>query len=399
VEPSPDTRRWAELIASARAQLIERWTRWVIEDPSIPEANRLSRPELVDHLPRLIDNIVAELEAREAGESSAQRVRRSQRVLDAATEHGRNRAGAGYDLRSAMRELGLFRTILIEVCAERGLPLMGVAATAVHRVIDTAFAEAAMTMEEAFTADLAAERDRAQQADADKEEFLTFLSHEARNVLNIILGWSRLADGADEAVLRKALAIIDRNGRLLSRLVTDIVDYRRAEMGKLQLDPRPIAVCDVVRAACEAARPTAGARHLAISLPACPEGIVIVADVDRMAQVLGNLLDNAIKFTGEGGRVEVSVDAREQDVVIAVRDDGIGIAPELVEHVFDPYRQGEGRTDKGGLGIGLALVRELVERQGGSVRCESPGLGKGATFSVTFPRHRAGDADAAGTAP
>ena len=232
-------------------------------------------------------------------------------------------------------------------------------------------------------------RREAQAANRAKDEFLATLSHELRTPLNAILGWSRLLAGGslDAETSRKAIEIIDRNTRLQAQLIEDLLDISRIITGKLRLDLRVVAVAEIVEGALESVRPSAEAKQ--IDIEACLDGCeeAILCDAARMQQVIWNLLTNAIKFTPEGGRIRVDTEREEGVVVISVTDSGVGIAPDFLPYVFDRFRQQDGASTRahGGLGLGLSIVRHLTELHGGTVRAESAGEGRGATFMVRVP--------------
>ncbi len=255
-----------------------------------------------------------------------------------------------------------------------------------------------------------AERSEARAEDAShrlareatlKDEFLATLSHELRTPMNAVLGWADLlVTGAlDERTQRRALDSIRRNSLLQSRLIEDLLDMSRIISGQVRLEGRPLDMHDAVETAVDVVRPTANAKGVTVEIRSAP-GSVVVADPTRLQQVLWNLLSNAIKFTPAGGAVSVSVDAAET-VIVTVRDTGIGITPAFLPHVFDRFRQADGTTTRehGGLGLGLSIVKTLVEMHGGSVRVASEGRGMGSQFSVSLPRApRGGEAVADGPA-
>ena len=221
-----------------------------------------------------------------------------------------------------------------------------------------------------------------------KDEFLATLSHELRTPLNVILGWTRmlLNDQLTEQARTHALELIDRNAQAQAQLVNDLVDMSRMTTGKLQVQLEPLPVVPVLEAALESVRPAAEAKDLSIHTSWRVQDANVLADATRMQQVLWNLLSNAVKFTPNGGRISVSAERVDRLIHIAITDTGIGIAPEFLPHVFDRFRQADSATTRryGGLGLGLAIVRDLVRLHGGAVEVRSPGIGKGSTVVVTF---------------
>ncbi len=230
---------------------------------------------------------------------------------------------------------------------------------------------------------------QAEQANRLKDEFLATLSHELRTPLNAILGWSQILKnrnlGASET--EQALTTIERNARSQSQLIDDILDVSRIITGKLRLDVRAVDLSQVITAAIDAARPSAEAKNIRLQILLDPRAGTISGDPDRLQQVIWNLLSNAVKFTPKGGRVQVRLERINSHVEIVLSDTGKGIEAEFLPHVFDRFRQSDGSMTRrhGGLGLGLAIVRQLVELHGGTVAVSSDGAEKGATFIVSLP--------------
>jgi signal transduction histidine kinase len=231
-------------------------------------------------------------------------------------------------------------------------------------------------------------RKAAEQANRAKDEFLSTLSHELRTPLNAMVGWSTLLRaGSVPAEQRdKALETIERNARVQARLVEDMLDLARIEQGKLVLSVGPLELVRVVEAAIDAVRPAAEAKQIRLQ-PVLDSHATIVGDADRLQQVVWNLLSNAIKFTPRGGRVQVRLRREPSFVEVVVADNGQGIDAEFLPHIFDRFRQADPSFTRraGGLGLGLAIVRSLVELHGGDVSALSDGAGLGATFVVRLP--------------
>jgi PAS domain S-box-containing protein len=232
-------------------------------------------------------------------------------------------------------------------------------------------------------------RRRAEEASRSKDEFLATVSHELRTPLNHILGWiTMLRSGRLQAPkTQKAFDTIERNVRAQARLIDDLLDVSRIISGKLLIERRQIEIAKVVEAAAESIGPVADDKGIAFMTTLTPETLVVSGDPDRLQQAIGNLLSNAVKFTPAGGRIELLLTREGPQVEITVRDNGQGISPEFLPHVFDRFRQQDATTARraGGLGLGLAIVRHMVELHGGSVRGESEGEGRGATFTITLP--------------
>jgi signal transduction histidine kinase len=239
-----------------------------------------------------------------------------------------------------------------------------------------------------------AERQREARAEAEaasrsKDEFLAVLSHELRTPLNAVYGWARMMQSgqAEGEVAARALDVIMRNAHAQVRLIDDLLDVSRIITGKMRLDVRPVDLQAVVEAALDSVRPAAAAKDIRLEPALDPRAVGVMGDPNRLQQVVWNLLVNAVKFTPTGGRVQVHLARMPAHVEIIVSDTGQGIRPEVLPHVFERFRQADSTTTRAhaGLGIGLALVRHLVELHGGRVRAESPGEGQGARFIVTLP--------------
>jgi PAS domain S-box-containing protein len=229
---------------------------------------------------------------------------------------------------------------------------------------------------------------RAEEANHAKDQFLATLSHELRTPLSATLGWVRLLrDGKlDAATARRALEIIERNVTAQARLIGDLLDVNRIERGTVDLERRAVEVGRLAGVAVESVQLAAAAKGLAVSVATAGD-TTVVGDPERLQQVVTNLLTNAVKFTPAGGRVTVGVTGREDGVRLTVADTGKGISADFLPHVFDRFSQAERGTTRahGGLGLGLAIVRHLVELHGGTVRAASAGEGRGATFTVDLP--------------
>jgi PAS domain S-box-containing protein len=232
-------------------------------------------------------------------------------------------------------------------------------------------------------------RSEAERASHTKDEFLATLSHELRTPLSSILGWAHLMrsrpPSADE--LSKGLELIERNARVQVRMIEDLLDMSRITSGKLRLDVQPLFPVSFVQAALETVRPMAEAREVRLETTLDPSAGPVSGDPSRLQQVMWNLLSNAIKFTPKGGKVQVCLERVESHIEISVADTGAGIDPQFLGHIFERFRQADASTTRrfGGLGLGLSIVKSLVELHGGTVKAESAGVGQGATFTVELP--------------
>ncbi|HEY2908049.1 MAG TPA: ATP-binding protein [Vicinamibacterales bacterium] len=238
---------------------------------------------------------------------------------------------------------------------------------------------------------------RAEAANQMKDDFLATLSHELRTPLNSVLGWARLLGSGklDANHYARAVQAIERAGWAQSRLIEDLLDVSRIVGGKLQITPRSVASQPLVEAAVQALRPAADAKQISIDVSLNPAIGAIEADPDRLQQIIWNLISNAIKFTPSGGHVDVALDADSTRLWFVVRDTGIGFSPDVASHLFERFRQGDSSSTRqyGGLGLGLGIVRHVVELHGGTVTADSAGANLGSTFRVTLPL-RAGRARA-----
>ncbi|MGF1934040.1 MAG: response regulator [Nostoc sp. ChiQUE02] len=232
-------------------------------------------------------------------------------------------------------------------------------------------------------------REEAEAANRIKDEFLAVLSHELRSPLNPILGWAKLLQSRkfDETSLKKALETIERNAKLQAELIEDLLDVSRILQGKLNLNMFPVNLASTIKAAIETVRLAAEAKSIQIETMLEPTVGRVLGDSVRLQQVLWNLLSNAIKFTATGGQVNVRLECIDDQAQITVSDTGKGIHPDFLPHVFDYFRQGDSTTTRkfGGLGLGLAIARHLIEMHGGTIWAESLGEDRGAIFTVRLP--------------
>jgi signal transduction histidine kinase/ActR/RegA family two-component response regulator len=228
-----------------------------------------------------------------------------------------------------------------------------------------------------------------EEADRQKDLFLATISHELRTPLNAILGWAGIlrSDAIDAQTVERGLLTIERNARAQSQLIEDILDMSRIIRGNLRITPEPFEVIPAIKAAIDVVRPAAQAKKINIEVALDSPTQVIAGDSGRFQQIIWNLLSNAIKFTPENGRVGIQLTQDNDHINICVRDTGKGISAEFLPHVFDYFRQADNSITRnyGGLGLGLAIVRHLVELHGGRVYASSAGLGQGAAFTVTLP--------------
>lgn len=239
-------------------------------------------------------------------------------------------------------------------------------------------------------------RAEAESASRLKDEFLAVLSHEMRTPLNAILGWAQIITSTDSepAMVRRGLEVIQRNAASQLHVVEDLLDVSRIITGKMVVRTDPIDVGGVVGAAVDTVRASAGAKNIKLTLTIDPALGQVIGDRDHLQQSVWNILSNAVKFTQACGHVDVQVLQDDDHARIVAQDNGQGIAPEFLPHVFERFRQADPGSTRvhGGLGLGLAVVRYLVEAHGGTVSAASAGHGHGATFTITLPTRARADA-------
>ena len=360
--------------------LIDRWERRAVEEQ--PNASRVHHQALRDHLPGFLRTLARTLSSSEETADFPH--------CEAAGQHGEQRWGEGWSLPEVVRDYQILRLVLFEhLHAVLGRPLRAHEVQAVGLALDesiTASVEAYVRQrEESLRVQAAALR----EADRRKNEFLAVLAHELRNPLAPILNSVEVLRliGPAEGKVAQARDIVERQVRLMTRLVDDLLDVTRIAQGKIELRRRPFELAAAVSEAVQTTAPVfESQRHrLSVALPAGPTWLV--ADPARVVQVLVNLLNNAAKYTDPGGEVTLTAACEGDQVIVRVRDNGMGIPSEMLGHVFDLFVQagGSGGRSQGGLGIGLTLVRQLVEMHGGSVSVHSDGPGKGSEFVVRLP--------------
>ena len=243
--------------------------------------------------------------------------------------------------------------------------------------------ERAAAVERAETA-----RQVAEEASHLKDEFLATASHELRTPLNAIVGWVHvLQTGAikDDAQRQQAVNAIDRNAKIQTRLIEDLLDVSRMIQGRVSLTVTPLDLRSIVGASVETLRPAAVAKGIVVNVEAADDVLPVIGDELRLQQVVWNLLTNALKYTPRGGHLTITTGIDGGRAVVSVRDDGEGIDPSFLPHLFEPFRQGASKTMRSGLGLGLAIVKRLVDLHGGRIEAQSEGVGQGSVFKVSLP--------------
>ena len=258
-----------------------------------------------------------------------------------------------------------------------------IAETRLQEALASVEQQVASAVERAETA-----RQAAEEASHLKDEFLNTASHELRTPLNANVGWVHLLQtGAlkDEEQLKQAVNAIERNARIQTRLIEDLLDVSRMIKGRVSLTVAPVNLRSIVEAAVETLRAAAAGKQVEVAIEGSGDALPVIGDEHRLQQIVRNLLANALKYTDSGGRVSIEVGTEGNRAVIRVRDTGEGIEPGFLPYVFEPFRQGASITMRRGLGLGLAIVRRLVDLHGGRISAESAGVGKGSTFIVSLP--------------
>jgi len=231
--------------------------------------------------------------------------------------------------------------------------------------------------------------EEAETASHLKDKFLAMVAHEIRTPLSAVLGWARILESTElpPEGAERAIAAIGRNAAALAHMIDDLLDTSRILNGAVRLALSPVDLAAVAQGALDAVRPLAATKNVDLAFHDVPGSRTVSGDAERLQQVIWNLLANAIKFTPEGGRVDVFIESATDHVEVRVVDAGQGISPDLLPHVFERFRQADDATTRRhtGLGLGLGIARHLVELHGGTVQAASPGVGQGATFTVRLP--------------
>ncbi|HET6879163.1 MAG TPA: ATP-binding protein [Pirellulales bacterium] len=389
------------LILEQGDELIRRWQQRALQEQ--PAARRAHHEVLTDHLPEVLATIAERLRAE--GDPSADRIAFADR-------HGQQRWETGWSLSEVVRDYQLLRLVLLDFLEEAlGRPLTAREASAVSVELDDAIigsvntyveqsegairaedqrlAERDRLMRDAIEQGLMREAEMLKASDRRKNEFLALLGHELRNPLGAManaLALTEILSPADPDY-PQAAGVLRRQLRQMERLVDDLLDVSRIARGGLELRREHVDLVAIVRHAAEAIRLSAEQRRQQLDLVLPDKQLYLSADPSRLEQVVTNLLVNAVKYTPGGGRICCAVERRGGEAILRVSDNGMGIAPELLPHIFDMFMRAEQavRQSEGGLGLGLTLVRNLVELHGGSIRASSKGPNQGAEFVVELP--------------
>ena len=372
------------MLVAQKDALVEQWSERVLADPEVPEANRLSQPELRDHIPRFIDQLARSLQAHgaqgsvpESGEERGREIGSS----GVAVAHAKQRIAERYTTSAALRELSHFRAVITDLCFREVIVLDHDTAQLLHASIDAAMSRAACELERAGHAALRQEVDV-------RERFMAILSHDLRDPLggiliaaNMLLG-QELNEGQASNVRRMM-----RSAERASRMISAMLDLANARLGGgIPLDKRRADTRDV----CQSAIDEAKLRHPERTIQFAPQGNGVgFFDPERLAQAIANLLSNALAYSPPTSAVRIGThEADDARVVIDVHNEGSPIAPNELDRLFDPFRRGaeSARTTKG-LGLGLFITREIVAEHGGTIDVTST-ASDGTVFRVVLPHHR-----------
>jgi signal transduction histidine kinase/FixJ family two-component response regulator len=378
-KPESSLSRLASLLREHKEPLLHEWMERARSDPKVPKASGLSDEDLRNHIPKLMDELIASLaqsaEARGPKGASAQEIGGG----EAAKAHAEQRLRAGYTLAEELREFGHLRAVIVDLCGREKLTLEGEEASFVHAALDEEMTTAAVELEQASSSAL--RRDV-----AVRELFTAILGHDLRTPLSgIVLASSKLVQRQDVPdALRKDHRRIAANADRMKRLIDDLLDMTRVRAGAtlpIEREPADLRViCEEILAEAQLAHP-----DRIIELQG-PEEVRGEWDPDRLAQLVQNLLRNAIDYSPADTPIRIDVRDRGSTVEIFVHNFGPPIPPELMPEIFDPFHQGDphGRPSKG-LGLGLFIAKEIAESHGGSIRVESD-QDRGTTFTVSLPR-------------
>ncbi|WP_394844919.1 sensor histidine kinase [Pendulispora brunnea] len=363
--------RLATLLRKEREALIDRWLDRVLNDPGVPTANKLGRPALEDNMPVLLDRIIertagGDFDVDDLSDGSG---RHSVGAKEIGTAHAEHRFDVNYTAEETIRELSIFREVLLELCAENRIVLTLDESKVVHLAIDEMMAVDAKQLET--------------QVFSRSEQVMAIVAHDLRNPLNIVDGYAQLLKMDPAPGVVAAAQAIERSTKQMTRLIEDLLAMSQLELGHMSIQQQEADARELVTEVLDQFRHTANRKGIALTSHLPEREVLIGCDPLRIEQAIGNLVSNAIKFTPHGGRVWVELERTGTRVIFRVCDTGSGIAPEQRPQVFRPFWQG-GEAGRHGVGLGLAIVRGIVDAHGGSVSAhEAPG--GGAMFCFTLP--------------
>lgn len=379
--------RLADFILSHTETILKEWENFA--RTMQPAAASMTTTALRNHASEMLKSVAQDISTaqscqEEIAKSHGQEPRTTE--TDAGEQHGLARLESNFTIEQIASEYRALRSSVLRLWNEANSTPSSTDIDDIIRfneAIDQLLAASVFSFAKATREAVEAEKDR-------KDQFLAMLAHELRNPLSPISAAATLLKMAksNDPVVNNASNIIARQVAHMATLVEDLLDVSRVTRGAIELKLEPLDLRQVIADAIEQVAPQVQDRHHALAVAEFPRAITLLGDKKRLVQVITNLLTNAVKYTPENGHIELSLALYDEQVTIAVEDNGVGMAPDFVPHVFDLFSQAERTSDRtsGGLGLGLALVKSLVELHGGKVTCSSPGLGKGSKFTVWLPR-------------
>jgi signal transduction histidine kinase len=395
--PVPTPMRLSAFIAQNKEPILQDWENFAqtIEPPALT----MDRKALRDHAGLLLDTIIADLDTAQSPAEQSQKSWGKAPQANAqiyAQAHAADRLKAGYTINQLVSEYRALRASVLRLWAGSSRTLMLTDpddVTRFNEAVDQALAESVIRYSQLVESRIHKHKqaeDELRQSNHQKDEFLAMLAHELRNPLAPIITAAHLLSlpAGNETRIRKASAIIIRQVRHMTELVDDLLDVSRVTRGLVELRTETLDVRQIVSSALEQVQPLIEAHGQTLELHLGSAPTWVVGDKTRLIQVLSNLLNNAAKYTPQSGKIVLSLEVQGDQVRLTVSDNGSGMAPSLVPHVFELFTQAERSSDRtqGGLGLGLALVNNIIALHGGKVEASSEGLGKGSVFSVTLPR-------------
>jgi signal transduction histidine kinase len=379
---APSARRLAALLRDRRDELLTTWTQRVIHDPRVPEASRLTEPDLRDHLPELLDDVIHRLETINGGEAGGREVGGS----ESAREHARHRGAVGYRLTEALRELSHFRAAIGDLCIAENVALELDAAQLLHAAIDECMTIGADELERAEVATM-------RRQGEFRERFMGILGHDLRNPLQAVVFTTAALLRREDTTAGQAQLLQRINGSAsrMGRMIADLLDVTRVRLGGgLPIDPAPARLDDIARQVVDELQAAKPGRIVELSAT----DVRGTWDADRIAQVLSNLVGNALDHSPPDRPVRVRVRRDSAGAILAVSNEGEPIAPEALPTIFVPFVRSAPSMRAGGLGLGLFIAQQIVEAHGGTLTVVSA-PGEGTTFTAWLPARKSGAASQA----
>lgn len=378
----------ADFIISELEPILQEWESFA--RTLTPAALVMTGNQLRNHAEMMLKSIANDLRTPQSPE---QQIKKSHGLEDEEkqdADHGTGRWKSNFSVEQLVSEYRALRSSVLRLW---GQAHSYASTTDVQDIIR--FNEAIDQLLAVSVSSFAAAKRKADEQEKNRNEFLAMLAHELRNPLSPITTASALLKKAkgNEKIIENAADVIARQAAHMARLVDDLLDVSRVTRGLIEVQLRAVDIRQAIDEAVEQVTPEIQARRHQLDVAGPPYPTAVQADKKRLVQIVTNLLANAAKYTPEGGHVKLETTVHESEVVIAVKDNGVGMSPEFISHAFELFAQAERTPDRksGGLGLGLALVKNLVELHGGKVVCSSAGPGHGSHFVVTLPRHQGGD--------